>query len=156
VGRVVDPLGLVLKAGVWYLVASVGDKPRTYRVSNIRELEVLADASKRPRRFDLARHWEATSREFEERLMSGRAIIRASPEGRRLLRDNYPAAHEALEAHHTKAQPAGWVKAEIPIEGDQQAARQLLRLGAEVEVLGPASFRKAVALEAKRVAAIYA
>lgn len=156
VGRVVDPLGLVLKAGVWYLVASVGDKPRTYRVSNIRDLEVLTVACKRPRRFDLARHWETTSREFEERLMSGRAIIRASPEGRRLLRDNYPAAHEALEAHHTKAQPAGWVKAEIPIEGDQQAARQLLRLGAEVEVLGPASFRKAVALEAKRVAAIYA
>ena len=89
-------------------------------------------------------------------MLSGRATIRVSPEGRRLLRDNYPAAHEALEAHHSKARPSGWVKAEIPIEGDQQAARQMLRLGAEVEVLGPASFREAVAQEARRVAAMYA
>ena len=78
--------GLVLKAGVWYLVAAVKGKPRTYRVSNIRSLDVLADAYKRPRQFDLARHWDTASREFEERLLSGRATIRVSPEGRRFFR----------------------------------------------------------------------
>lgn len=35
VERTLDPLGLVLKGGVWYLVAAVKGAPRTYRVSNI-------------------------------------------------------------------------------------------------------------------------
>jgi predicted DNA-binding transcriptional regulator YafY len=155
VAREIDPLGLVLKAGVWYLVAAVQGKTRTYRVSNIRSLEVLEAEFRRPTRFDLARHWQESARDFETRLLSDRALIRLSPEGRRLLRDNYPAAELAVAAKHTKARPAGWVKAEIPVEDVSQSARQLLRLGAEVEVLGPPALRKAVAEEARRVAALY-
>src|SRR5438128_7101344 len=33
VTRRLDPLGLVLKAGIWYLVARIGDGMRTYRAS---------------------------------------------------------------------------------------------------------------------------
>ena len=68
VTREIDPLGLVLKAGVWYLVASapkvVGKKTasRTYRVSNISSLNVLPASFTRPARFDLAQHWEASAR----------------------------------------------------------------------------------------------
>ena len=161
VTREIDPLGLVLKAGVWYLVATAaktaGNKaaPRTYRVSNIRSLERVESAFHRPARFDLARHWEASARDFEARLLSGRAVIRISPEGRRLLRDNYPAAELAVVARHAKARPEGRVKAEIPVEDISQSARQLLRLGANVEVLGPPALRKAVADEARKVAALY-
>ncbi len=155
VTRELDPLGLVLKAGVWYLIAGADGKPRTYRVSNIRKLDVLEKPFHRPARFNLPRHWAASSQEFETRLMSERAVIRVSPEGRRLLRDNYPAAEQAVAAKHTKVRPAGWVKAEIPVESFQQSARQLLRLGAEVEVIGPPALRNAVADEAKKVAAIY-
>ena len=53
VDRDLDPLGLVLKAGVWYLVAAVKGQARTYRVSNIRALEVLSAKAQRPARFDL-------------------------------------------------------------------------------------------------------
>src|SRR5580692_9692195 len=38
VSRTVDPLGLVLKGGAWYLVARVGEQTRTYRVANIIDL----------------------------------------------------------------------------------------------------------------------
>src|SRR5262249_9693579 len=50
----------------------------------------------------------------------------------------------------------GWVKAEIPIESVKLAARQLLRLGAEMQVLEPAALRNAIAREAADVAALYA
>lgn len=156
VTRDLDPLGLVLKAGVWYLVAVAKGKPRTYRVSNIRSLDLLDTTFKRPARFSLARHWVDAAAAFEARLLSGRAVIRVSPEGRRLLRDNYPAASQALEVRHTPAKPAGWVKAEIPVEDASQSARQLLGLGAEAEVLSPPELRKAVAEEARRVAKLYA
>lgn len=155
VARDLDPLGLVLKAGVWYLVAAAKNAPRTYRVSNIRKLEILDAKAARPARFNLARHWSQSTQDFEARLMSERAIIRLSPEGRRLLRDNYPAAEHAVAAKHTPARPAGWIRAEIAVESFDQSARQMLRLGAEVEVISPPALRKAVAEEAKKIAAIY-
>lgn len=155
VTRDLDPLGVVLKAGVWYLIAAAKVRPRTYRISNIRSLDLLETTFQRPTRFNLARHWATSAREFEAHLLSERATIRISPEGRRLLRDNYPAADQAVAAKHTRARPAGWVKAEIPVEEVSQSVRQLLRMGAEVEVLSPPALRKAVAEEAGRVAGIY-
>ena len=155
VDRDLDPLGLVLKAGVWYLVAAVKGQARTYRVSNIHALEVLNTKAQRPARFDLARYWAAWSRDFEARIFSERAIVKLSPLGRRILREVSPVASEAAEAQHRAAKPAGWVKAQIPIESIALAARQLLRLGAEVEVLEPAALRAAIAREAANVTALY-
>jgi predicted DNA-binding transcriptional regulator YafY len=156
VTREADPLGLVLKAGVWYLVAAVKAEPRTYRVSNIQELEVLEAPAKRPARFDLARFWKTWTHAFEARLMGERATVKLSPAGRKLLRDVNPAAHEAVEAAHRPCKPAGWVRADIPVEGVDYSALQLLRLGAEIEVLEPSTLRRAVARAAADVAALYA
>jgi len=156
VNRDLDPLGLALKAGVWYLVAAVKGQARTYRVSNIRDLEVLSAKAQRPARFDLAKYWASWSRDFEARIFSERAVVKLSPAGRRILREVSPVAAEAAEAQHRACKPEGWVKAEIPIESVALAARQLLRLGAEVEVIEPAALRTAIAREAENVAAIYA
>ncbi len=156
VNRELEPLGLVLKAGVWYLVAAVKGQARTYRVSNIRDLEVLSTKASRPARFDLARYWAAWSRDFEARIFSERAIVKLSPLGRRILREVSPVAAETAEAQHRACKPVGWVSAQIPIESVALAARQLLRLGAEVEVLEPAALRGAIAREAANVASLYA
>lgn len=155
VTRELDPLGLVLKAGIWYLVAASKGQPRTYRISNIRELEPLTTNAQRPARFDLERYWKTWSKEFEARLMRERATVRLSARGLRILRDISPAAAEAVDAAHRKVKPDGWVKAEIPIETIEYATRQLLRLGAEIEVLGPPDLRAAIAAEARAVAAKY-
>src|SRR5262249_22282151 len=141
--------------GVWYLVAAVKAQPRTYRVSNIRALEVLSAKAQRPPRFDLGKYWSAWSRDFEARMFSERAVVKLSPRGRRALREVSPAAYEAVETKHRACNPEGWVKAEIPIESAALAARQLLRLGGEIEVLGPPALRRTIAQEAETVAALY-
>lgn len=156
VARSLDPLGLVLKGGAWYLVAAAHRQVRTYRVSNIRTLAITDTPFKRPRNFELARFWTRWAREFEDRLLAARATIEISPAGRKLLRDVNPIAAHAIETDHRACKRAGWVRAEIPVEGADYSARQLLRLGAELEVIAPASLRKAVADEAQRVAALYA
>lgn len=155
VTRDLDPLGLVMKGGLWYLVAAAKKEPRTYRVSNIKSLEVLDARAQRPARFDLAKFWTQWSRDFEARLLSERAVVKLSPLGLRLLRDVSPAAHEAALASQEPAKPDGWLRAEIPIEGGKHALRQFLRLGAEVQVLEPAALRTAIAAEARAVAALY-
>jgi predicted DNA-binding transcriptional regulator YafY len=156
VERRLDPLGLVLKGGIWYLVAAADGRARTYRASNIQTLEVLEAPARRPARFDLAKYWSAWAREFETRLMEERALVKISPAGRRLLRDVNAAAAEAIEAEHRPCSPRGWVKADMPVENVERATRQVLRLGAEIEVLEPAKLRQAVAQEAARTAALYA
>ncbi len=152
VAREVDPLGLVLKAGVWYLVAASDARPRTYRVGAIRRLEVLDAKVRRPARFDLARHWAEAARDFESRLLTGRATVRLSPEGRRILREVSPAAAEAVERAHDACMPAGWIRADIPVESHAYATRQILSLGPEVEVIAPAELRKSVAKAAGAIA----
>src|SRR5690606_33011170 len=66
--RLVDPLGLVARGSVWYLVASKGDRPRTYRVSRIRDATLDDRESVALEGFDLAAYWETSTAEFRDRL----------------------------------------------------------------------------------------
>lgn len=65
VRRLVDPLGLVLKADQWYLVAAHRRQARTYRVSRIESAEVREQEAWRPEGFDLARYWAESRAAFE-------------------------------------------------------------------------------------------
>lgn len=152
VTRELDPLGLVLKGGNWYLVAASKLQPRTYRVSNIKKLEVLDDPVRRPQRFDLAKFWTASAKDFETRLMRERATVRITAQGLRIFRDINPAGAAAVQM---PAGHEGWLKTEIPVEGTEHAARQLLRLGTEIEVLEPLALREAVSREATAIARLY-
>jgi predicted DNA-binding transcriptional regulator YafY len=153
--RRLDPLGLVQKGGLWYLVAAARNAPRTYRVSSIRRLEVFDTPCQRPPKFDLARYWANQTSDFETRLMRERARIRISPEGCQILRAVNPAAAQVVAATARPIEPKGWVEADIPIEGPEYSARQILRLGSEVVVLAPDTLRKALIREAKRILALH-
>lgn len=85
VRRELHPLGLVLKAGNWYLVAAADGDARTYRVSRFLAATVTREACERPDGFDLAAYWEASSCGLEARVLRGTARLRVSPAGRRLL-----------------------------------------------------------------------
>ena len=143
------------KGGLWYLVARSGGTERTYRVASIDSLRVLDAQVRRPTRFDLATYWATWSGEFESQLASNRARVRISDEGRKILRAVASAAAHAVETTARPCGRAGWVEAELPVEAPEQAARQLLRLGSEIEVLGPAELRTALLQEARRVVALY-
>src|SRR5258706_15553338 len=79
VERRIEPLGLVMKAGDWYLVASAGGKePRTYRVSNIHGLKATHEPFTRPSSFDLARYWDQSIERFEAGLPPAGGSLRAS------------------------------------------------------------------------------
>src|ERR687896_687720 len=57
VSRRLDPLGLVLKAGIWYLLAQRRGEERVYRVSRIVSAKERAEQCTRPPDFDLAAAW---------------------------------------------------------------------------------------------------
>jgi predicted DNA-binding transcriptional regulator YafY len=157
VERELEPLGLVLKAGVWYLVAGSGGKPRTYRISAIETL-ALADATfERPKAFDLAGYWTAWARDFEARMQRGEAVLRLSPRGLQRIPLLGPAASEMAARTASAADSDGWVRVTVPVETTSldHAAADILKLGVDAEVLAPPDLREHMTTVARTLGALY-
>ena len=144
VTRTVDPYGLVLKAGRWYLVAA-SKRISTYRVAQIQSLAVLDEGFQRPAGFDLAAYWADYLTDFDSRRHVATATIRISPDLRKRLADTVePAFQRAVAETASAPDEEGWVTAVVPIEKPDHAVRQLLGLGADLEVLTPTSLRERI------------
>jgi len=159
VQRRVAPLGLVLKGGLWYLVAAVGPQARTYRVGSIESLEVERDAPAPPPPpgFSLRRYWEHFARDYEARMSAGRASVRAQPGGLKALSRLGAATARAVAEARASSRPdrQGWLRLQIPIESVDAAARDLLRLAPDVQALGPPELRTALRRATRALAAVY-
>jgi predicted DNA-binding transcriptional regulator YafY len=155
VQRSLDPLGLVLKAGTWYLVAASHQQPRTYRVSRIRQATVRPEPAWRPERFDLAAWWTASATEFDLAIRPLATRLRVSPDAARLLTRAVPgsATRRALDAGTTGED--GWTEIDLPVESIPVAVSQLAPLPG-VEVLEPAELRATLASHGARLASLNA
>ena len=78
--RIIDPYGLVSKAGVWYLVAKTADGFRSFRVDRIRELRELDERYERDGSFDLDAHWRETTMKLFETQGRYPVVVRVDPE----------------------------------------------------------------------------
>ncbi|MEW2044758.1 YafY family protein [Streptomyces sp. NPDC005476] len=145
VERRVEPYGLVLKAGRWYVVAAPG--PRTFRVDQILGITVCDEVFTRPDGFDLAAHWAAYQRGFHEWLHQDRreAVVRLAP-GVTLARAT-PLDGPAEDDDRTVVR--------VPIESVEHAHGAFLRLGADIEVLEPPELRERIARTVTELAARY-
>jgi predicted DNA-binding transcriptional regulator YafY len=158
--RVVDPYGLVCKAGVWYLVADQGGEPRLFRVSRV--ASCAADEAPVQRRdgVELAELWEALRQQVEERSAGLPVVVRVRRERLDMFRRICAANLAEGAADDTRGDDgdgggAGWVVvglwfAAVP------AARTLLSFGDDVEVVSPAEVRADLASVAASVVASYA
>ncbi len=156
VTRTLEPLGLVLKAGNWYLIARSDGGERTYRVDRVLSLETLDEVFERPAGFDLAAFWQAYLDRFHRNMFSGEAVVRFSPEGmRRLLALLTPAVIQAARDNAGEPDEAGWVRTVIPIESIRHAHVELMRFGGDAEVLEPPELRALVTASARAVLDLY-
>jgi predicted DNA-binding transcriptional regulator YafY len=154
--RTVDALGLVLKAGAWYLVAAVEGEPRTFRVSNISHAAVLPARARTPRKtFDLAAYWRESMRRFERELYRGEATVLASVAGVAQLRCLSSAVAQAVAAATPSRRDDGRTRLRIPIESIPQATAQLLRLAPAVEVIEPKALRASIVERVRQIGRLY-
>jgi len=126
VQRTIDPLGLVLKAGAWYLVAHRVAGMRVYRVSRVASVRALEETCERPDGFDLSAYWHEWSRAFEQSRPRVEVTVRG-PKGVRAM----------------------------TFESLGEAQRELLRFGTDLEVIEPVELRTRIAKTAREVAALY-
>ncbi|EOD63559.1 helix-turn-helix transcriptional regulator, partial [Amycolatopsis vancoresmycina] len=154
--RELEPLGLVLKAGVWYLVARVvpDDALRTYRVSRILSVAQLDTAFERPSSFGLAEWWHSSSAAFEQVARPVRVRARLHRIAVRELRRVFGGEHLADTVVSLGPPDAdGWAEAELALEGDEIGLGQLVALSPGVEVLEPAGLRAELAAIGAELAA---
>ena len=158
--RVVGPLGLVNKAGTWYLVASPaeaagtpGDAPgvRVFRAARVISVRILAEPFARPAGFDLAAFWERWSADFAASRPTLRVGLRASPAALAAFGEVFgQAAGPALEAA-LPADEHGWRVVTLSFEHELAAAHRLAGFGDQVEVLTPASVRARLVGTARQI-----
>ncbi|MGH3858426.1 helix-turn-helix transcriptional regulator [Actinokineospora sp.] len=156
VTRTLRPYGVVLKAGRWYLVAHGSTSVATYRVSAVLDLDVSAETFDRPD-FDLVAYWKQYVEEFLSWRLRGTATVELSPRGMELLPDLLSA--EVVRAIADTATPGVrplWTRAVIPVESVSHTVGDLLRLGADIEVIEPAELRERFAETVRELAELYA
>jgi predicted DNA-binding transcriptional regulator YafY len=165
VTRRLEPYGLVLKAGVWYLAARAeeggfrDDFPggfRVYRVGRLGHAEPTGERFERDADFDLPAFWEERAAAFARSILREEVVVRLTPAGTRILRyaTDRAAAEKALAAAG-EPDAEGRVTLTLPVESQEVAYSQLLTLGPEAEVLGPPALRERLAEAASRAAALY-
>lgn len=156
VDRVLDPLGLVLKAGKWYLAGRGKARVATYRVARIHAITATGENFDRPAEFDLSSYWNRWSEQFERRLYPRTAVVRMSPLGRELASFYLGAVGaKAVRDATAPVEPDGWQRVELPVEAGAPALGELLRFGPNLEVLGPAELRSAVAEAVQKMGMSY-
>ncbi|WP_345073413.1 helix-turn-helix transcriptional regulator [Phytohabitans flavus] len=159
VTRTLAPLGVVLKAGRWYLVAARADdldQPITYRVSNVLGVDVLDETFTRPAGFDLGEFWQAWAKRYEESVYVDEAVVRMTTGALGLMPHIFPPAmSRGALLNAGPPDEDGWLHTTVPIESVRHGLIELLKLGADVEVLGPPELRARFAETVRGMSRVY-
>jgi len=136
--RLLDPLGLVAKGRIWYLVANVDEQTRTYRISRIQNAHLSDEPSLRPPDFDLAAFWKESSAQFKANLPRYCTTFRVDPA---IVPDMRYAGHiEGLSSPDDD----GWITADMRFDVELEARAYALGFGGQLEVLSPLDLRDTV------------
>ena len=139
--RELQPLGIVNKAGAWYLVSDAAERVIVLRVARIRAIRVLETTFRRPKSFDLVAFWDAWSKDFETSRPRIEVVIHASPDALASMPEVFgDAAHPAL-GDASEQDARGWRHVTLRFEHDAAAISRLAGFGSEVEIKSPLRLR---------------
>jgi predicted DNA-binding transcriptional regulator YafY len=162
--RAVRPLGLVNKAGTWYLVAmrerpADGDaadvEPGVFRVGRVTSARVLPGSFGRPPDFDLAAFWGRWSASFVTSRPRLEVRVRASASAFSVFPEVFgDAVRPALDAA-TPADERGFRDVALTFEHEAAAVQRLAGFGGQVEVLSPPGVRARLIATARELIGRY-
>jgi predicted DNA-binding transcriptional regulator YafY len=151
--RIVEPLGLVLKAGHWYLLGRQKKKTNIYRVEGIHGVRICPRRFSRPRGFSLPRWWREEVTRFENSLRRAKATLRIAQGA--VCRAAELGADVAEAIRGANVDVNGWREVSIWIESIDHAAKLLLGFGTDIEVMSPMQLRVELADRAASLHALY-
>lgn len=144
--RIVDPYGLVSKAGVWYVVAKTAEGFRSFRIDRIVDVRELDERFVRDESFDLDAYWKQSAASLRSEYQGFSMVVRAGA--------------EAVESI-TSFWPSRWIERDgerllcIELPSESAAVSHLLTWSESVELVEPLSLGEAVLLRARAICARY-
>jgi predicted DNA-binding transcriptional regulator YafY len=154
--RVVAPLGLVAKAGVWHLVYERDGALRVLRVADVLDARLAEGACERPATFDLAAFWNSWCARHEQARPSYPVTARLAPSLVASLGYYFGERAEGILACAGPPDSCGWITVTLPFETLYAARERILGMGGAVEVLEPLALRLSVADFARQSLSVYA
>jgi len=152
VERIVNPLGIVAKRNVWYLVAESSGEMRTYRISRLTGAHMLEKTFERPEDFDLEQYWEHSTQQFKKSLPRYPAKLRVHPRVHaRIGQERYAKILRTEEA----GEGSDWIQLDMEFQTLNSACEIILSYGSQVVVLTPEELRTKVVSEVEAMAANY-
>lgn len=150
VERVIEPLGLVAKGGIWYTAAVSDGEMRTFRVSRMAEARLLDETFVRPEDFDLGAYWEHSMRRFQEGLPRYPAVMRFhhSVWGRAGRQRYMKVINEEPEGKE-------WRKMTVEFNTLESASEIILGYGDKAEAVAPAELRDFIKTRAAAILSRY-
>jgi predicted DNA-binding transcriptional regulator YafY len=141
VERTIEPLGLVLKGGIWYVVAVTDGDIRTYRARRIIEATPTGETFERPADFDLAAHWTDSIAAYERSTPRVSITVRIDPRSLGVLADL--VGERALRRAERLDEPDadGWYRLRLDVDWPDEVPGRLLAVGGALEILDPPEIR---------------
>jgi predicted DNA-binding transcriptional regulator YafY len=151
----VDPYGLVAKAGVWYLVCARDGNRRVQRVSDVLAARLADERFARPADFDLSAFWKGWCADHEGSRPTYPVVARVSPNLVPYLPLVFGDPIREAIAQAGPPDAEGWLTLSLPFETFEAARMRILGLGRAVEVLAPPALRKSVVDFAAQIVDFY-
>jgi predicted DNA-binding transcriptional regulator YafY len=153
--RLVDPYGLVAKAGVWYLLCARDGRMRVYRVSRVLEARLSDESFERPADFDPAAYWQEWCAEFEQSRSYYPVTVRIAPDLAPYLPQYFGERVRDTIAQAGPPDAQGWITLTLPFETLEAARDRILGFGRAAKVLEPEALRRSVLDFATQIVALY-
>lgn len=153
--RLVDPYGLVAKAGVWYLVCMQSKRFRVYRVDELLDVQAAGETFERDSEFSLANFWEDWCSRQE--MMQASLPVKARYSARIIpdLPRYFGRMVHDLIRQAAPPDPNGSIVLTISFRSLINARDRMLSFGNAVEVLEPIALRLSIADYAQQITALY-
>lgn len=145
--RDIEPLGLISKAGVWYVAARIDSgEMRTFRAERIIAIDELPKQFVRPAGFDLHEYWRGSTT-FAEKPASAtyEATLRIEREAIEMV--SYFRSETVAEDDRTRT-------LRLQFSCEDAAVGHVLLLGKRARVLDPAQLREAVIQRAREMISV--
>lgn len=155
VEQVVDPYGLIVKAGAWYLIYSVNGCVRVHRVSNLLDVRTTELTFERSVDFKLVSFWKEWCAKREEGFSFYAVKVRAKSAILPMLARYF--SNRSRQEFQQTGQPdsEGWATLQLSFQSFEAARDCLLGFGSGIEVIEPIALRLSVIDFAKQTVALY-
>jgi predicted DNA-binding transcriptional regulator YafY len=135
--RTIDPLGLVSKGRLWYLIAGTEKGQRTFRVDRVRDVELTTEPATRPQGFDLSQAWSSVVERVDAKRAPYEAIAHVEPGAIDALRSAW-----GTRSHPGRTLRDGRIEVRLRGYSAHQVAIEVAGFGSDVEIVSPDEVRE--------------